>query len=282
MAAAPVDLGTKKAESFSPQLLQGFWSKLKKKYPKIVVMSPTVSTKNSKQKEVIWQQYRLCLGVAEYQILGGKHFLIWRPESGKIWWLKKVQNLQKKYHYQWILLHGKKPKWIFHNFGNLLCPLELVPASRERVVPTEWQVRTVLGDCTSKAKVISIQAPQYRQYSLISDFMDLDNLSIREEATLATNWIKDRPEGLKLQNLALATMTGPALSSLPRNLTADVKYALNICESLSSGKQWILHLNPSAIAKVFPPHVAVLRRHFFAEHALPMLYDYPGHPRRQF
>ena len=29
--AAPIDLRTKKAESFSPQLLQGFWQKLKKK-----------------------------------------------------------------------------------------------------------------------------------------------------------------------------------------------------------------------------------------------------------
>ena len=41
-------------------------------------------------------------------------------------------------------LRGEKPKWIFHNFGNLLSPLELKQASRERVVPTEWQVRTVL------------------------------------------------------------------------------------------------------------------------------------------
>ena len=48
--AAPVDLRTKKRESFSPQLLQGFWSKLKKKNPKTVVMYPTVTTKNSKQK----------------------------------------------------------------------------------------------------------------------------------------------------------------------------------------------------------------------------------------
>ena len=39
-------------------------------------MSPTVTTKNSKQKYVIWQQYRLCLAVAEYQILRGKHFLL--------------------------------------------------------------------------------------------------------------------------------------------------------------------------------------------------------------
>ena len=45
--AAPVDLGTKKTESFSPQLLKGFWAKLKKKKnPKIVVMYPTVTTKN--------------------------------------------------------------------------------------------------------------------------------------------------------------------------------------------------------------------------------------------
>ena len=175
--------------------------------------------------------------------------------------VKKVRYLQKKYHCRWTLLRGKKPMWIFHNFGNLLCPLELVPASRERVVPTEWQVRTVLGDCITKAKVISIQAPQYRQYSLINDFLDLANLSIREAAAPATNWIKDRPEGLKLQNRALATMTGPAVRSFPKNMTADVQYALNKCESLGSGKQLILHGNPQAIAKDFSPHMAVLRRH---------------------
>ena len=89
LVAAPVNLRTKNAESLSPQLLQGFWSKLKKKNPKIVVMLPTVTTKNSKQKETICQQHRLCLAVAEHQILGGKHFLVLGPESGKIWWLKK-------------------------------------------------------------------------------------------------------------------------------------------------------------------------------------------------
>ena len=84
---------------------------------------------------------------------------------------------------------------------DLLQPLEFVPTSRERVIPMGWQVRSVLGDCISKAKVISIQAPQYRQFALISDFLDLANLSIRKKkTTLATNWIKDRHEGLKLQN----------------------------------------------------------------------------------
>ena len=96
LVAAPIDLRTKKAENFTPQLLQGFWYKLKKKNPKIVAMSSTVATKSYKQQEVISQQYHLCLVVAEHQILGGKHFLILGPETGKIWWLKKVQDLQKK------------------------------------------------------------------------------------------------------------------------------------------------------------------------------------------
>ena len=50
LVAVPVDLRTEKAESFSPQLLQGFWSKLKKKTLKIVVMSPNVTTKTLNKK----------------------------------------------------------------------------------------------------------------------------------------------------------------------------------------------------------------------------------------
>ena len=50
--AAPIDLRTKNAQSFSPQLLQGFWQKLKKENPVIVVMSPTVETTSFKKKEV--------------------------------------------------------------------------------------------------------------------------------------------------------------------------------------------------------------------------------------
>ena len=86
---------------------------------------------------------------------------------------------------------------------------------------------------------------------LISDFLDLVNLSMGEEAILATNWIKDRPAGLKFQNLALATITGTALRSSPRNMTKDVQHAFNECESLGSGKQLILHGNPLATAEDF-------------------------------
>ena len=45
----------------------------------------------------------------------------------------------------------------------------------------------------------SYSAPQYLQHALISDLLDLANTSIQEEAALATIWIDDRPEGLKLQ-----------------------------------------------------------------------------------
>ena len=178
--------------------------------------------------------------MAEHHIFGGKHFLILGPETGGIWWLKKVKYLQKEYHCQ---LRGKHPEWISHNFCNLLRPLQSIPASRERVVPTEWQVRIIHGVCISKARVIAVRAPQYRQHALISDLLDLANLSVQEEAALATNWIDDRPEGLKLQNLELATMTGPVLSSLQKTLTADVQYAIDKSKSLGSGQQLILHGN---------------------------------------
>ena len=79
---------------------------------------------------------------------------------------------------------------------------------------------------------------------------------------MASNWIKNRPEELKIQNLALATTTGPAMSSLPKNTTADVQHAIFKCESFGSVKQLMLHGNPSAIAADFSPHMAVLRRHF--------------------
>ena len=113
LVAAPVDMRTKKAESFSPQALQDIWSRIQIKNLKTVMMSPTVFTKYSYQKEVIWQQHQLSLAIAEYHILGGEHFLILGLMSGKIWWLKEVHYLQKKYHCRWTLLRGRQPKWIF-------------------------------------------------------------------------------------------------------------------------------------------------------------------------
>ena len=83
--------------------------------------------------------------------------------------------------------------------------------------------------------MIPVQAPQYRQYALISDFLDLAHLSVREEAALATNWIKDRLEGLKLQNLSLATMTrdfSPHLAVLRRHLLPNVHFQ---CSMLLQG-----------------------------------------------
>ena len=53
-------------------------------------------------------------------------------------------------------------------------------------------------------------------------------------------------------------MTGWVVRSQPKKKTA----AINKRESLGSGKQWIRHGNPLAIAKDFSSHMAVLRIHF--------------------
>ena len=195
-------------------------------------MSPTVTTKNPKQKEVIWEQYRLCLAVAEYQICSvGLSCVEGHPSGSFIIWAVYFTHLD---------LHQSHARILYQQ--NL-------------------QIRAVLGDCISRTRILSIQAPQYRQHALISDFLDLAHLNQQQEAALVTNWIKDRPEGLKIQNLAFATVTGPAMSSLPKNITADVQHAINKCESLGSGEQFVLHGNPPAIAQDFSPHMAVLRRY---------------------
>ena len=96
-------------------------------------------------------------------------FSRWDQNQERLGVWKKVQHLQKKYNCQWTLLRGKKPKWILHNFGNLLQPLASVPDSRKHVVPTEWQVPTVLGRLcfqgkgyfNSSATVSAVRAGQW-------------------------------------------------------------------------------------------------------------------------
>ena len=156
-------------------------------------------------------------------------------------------------------MRGRTPKWIFHNLGNLLQPLEFVPESRKR--QPNGKSEQFLETAFPRQGLFQPKRHSITNIALINNFLDLAHLSLQEEATLATNWIKDRPEGLKVQNLALATMTGPAMTSLPK-ITADVQHAINKSESLGSGEQVVLHGNPSAIAWDFSPHMAVLRRHF--------------------
>ena len=140
-----------------------------------------------------------------------------------------------------------------------------------------WHVRTVFGDCTSRAKVLPAQAP--RQYALISDFLNLAHLMMQEEATSATTWIKDGPEGLKLQKLALATR-----KPIYRQSTGN-----SICRRPLQNQQMRIfglrntigfHGNPSA--RDFSPHMTGLRRYFFAECALPVLYVASAHPLSRF
>ena len=61
--AAPIDLRTKKAESFSPQLIHGFWQKPKKKNPRIVGMptTTTLDTKDFKKKKKWYGNSTICV-----------------------------------------------------------------------------------------------------------------------------------------------------------------------------------------------------------------------------
>ena len=63
--AAPIELRTKKAESYSPQLIHGFWQKLKKKNPKIVAISPTFETKDLEELGAILVVVQANLAVEE-------------------------------------------------------------------------------------------------------------------------------------------------------------------------------------------------------------------------
>ena len=131
LVAAPTHFRTKKAESFSPQLLQGFWSKLKKNNPKIVVMSPTVTAKNSEQKMTSSGNSTVCAWPWQQKILAASIFFFWDEDQERFGTANGPSC-------------EAKSQVDFHNFGSLQRPLELVPALRERVVPTEWKVRTVL------------------------------------------------------------------------------------------------------------------------------------------
>ena len=104
--AAPIDLRTKKAESFSPQLLQGFWHKLKKKNPKIVVMSPTVETKSFKKRK--WYGKSVVYGRGRTSNSWRKTLPYFGTRIRKDLVVEKgAISPEKKYHCQWTLLRGE-------------------------------------------------------------------------------------------------------------------------------------------------------------------------------
>ena len=132
------------------------------------------------------------------------------------------------------------------------------------ILVSTWFQRTGKSDHSleiayPRQKLFQFEHQQYRQYALISDFW---TLSKQEDAVLATNWIKDRLEGLKLQSLAVATMTNSSCTqSIKYNCRCTACF-FHKCESWRSGKQLIFHGNPSTIAKYFFQHMIVLRCHF--------------------
>ena len=142
--AAPIDLGTKKTE-FLATAATGLLAQAQEKESQDCCDIP-----NCGDEEL--QEERSAMATVPLVYERGTTSNTWRktvPYLDLV--VEKVQYLQKKYHCQWTLLRGEKPKWNFHNSGNLLHPLESAPASRERVVPTEF------GDCISRAKVIQLK-----------------------------------------------------------------------------------------------------------------------------
>ena len=145
-------------------------------------------------------------------------FFVLGPGSGKIWWLKKVQFLQKRYHSQWTLLRRKQPKCTSHNFGDFSQPLEFAPTSRLRVVPTEFQVRSVLG--VSKAKVISIQAPRYQQSALIRSC----NFEYERGSNLGHELDQGPTRRVPTSEPSAGHKHRPSFTQLTKNTTADVQH----------------------------------------------------------
>ena len=109
-----------------------------------------------------------------------------------------------------------------------------------------------------RAKVISIQAPQYRQYALISGFLDFANLSIREEGSIGHE-LDQGPGRVEASEPCLGHYDRPRC----KQSTEKCDCRFNTCESLGSGRQLIFHGNPSAIARAFSAQMAVFRRHFW-------------------
>ena len=91
-------------------------------------------------------------------------FSFWVQNQGKIWWLKKVQYLKKKYHCKWTPLRGEKPKSFFFLFiilatcyNHLSSCQPLVSMCFQRNGKSEQFLETVYPG----AKVISLRAPQH-------------------------------------------------------------------------------------------------------------------------
>ena len=175
---------------------------------------------------------------------------------------KKVHYLQKKYHCLWTLLRGEKPKWIFHNLSNPLRPLESVPASRERLVPTEWQVRTVLGVCIPRAEVIPAQAPQYPQRALLSDFLDLVQYEYKRRSSIGHELVQGPTRRVETTEPYVGYQDGPIYKQFTEK--SDCRRPLRNSQMRVFGLRETIDPSRESIGncKGFFPAYESLRRHF--------------------
>ena len=162
----------------------------------------------------------------------------------------------------WALLQGRQPKWFFLILAIFHNHFEFVPISRERVVPTERQVRTVLVDCMSKAKVISIQTPRYRQFALISDFLDLAHLSTREEQNHPRIGSKTDPKGWNFRILCCPLLQAQQYAVIRRMWRQMFGTLLNNASHRAQGNNGSFTGIHQQLQGIFSPNMSVLRRHF--------------------
>ena len=93
----------------------------------------------------------------------------------------------------------------------------------------------------------TVETKGSKQKGMVCDLWLLGSCQSEYAKKSTPIWIKDRTEGLKLQD-------GPIYRQFTRKSNVDVQ--------VGPGKQLVLRWNQSAIAKDFHPHTAVIRRHF--------------------
>ena len=258
--ATPVDLRTKKTETFYTTVTAGLLVRTKEK-SKDRCDVPNVATKSCKQQEVTRQQHRSCLAVQNNKSLAEN--TSWRPETEEFggWRMYKISR--------------KMPQPQMDFLQHLLRPLQSILISRERMVLTEWQFRTTLEDL-----IFTIEAPEC---ALINDFLDwtLTQLECARRSSTGhelDRWSTWRVKASKPCGSSHGRTSDEHVTEiwLPTSCTL-----LNRCESLGSRKQYSWK-NPWGNCKDFFQYLAILRRQCFAKCACPMLPNFKAIPTSVF
>ena len=247
-----------------------------KRFPKLLGCLRLLRRRASKD-EIVWQQYHFCIDVVEHQILGGKpHHFGTRIRKDLVVEKSAISR-------ETVSLPMDPPSWRetqvdFSISAIVLRLLEFILASREQVAPTDWQVRTLLADCRSRAKMNPTPLSRHRQHALIIVFLELS-----VKAALATNWIKDQPARVHASEPCASHEDGPIYKQFTRKsngrrqLRNPQMRILAFRETIDPSRESI-----GNCTEVFSPYMAVLRRHLLIKNGFPVLYVTSLDPKLRF